>query len=38
LKRAAVIQIPKTPTKFKKDAILERRKLLEKAEGEVILL
>ena len=35
--RAAVVQIPKTPDKFKKEAILERRRLFEKNEGEVRL-
>jgi hypothetical protein len=34
-KRAAVVQIPKTPPKYKKEAILERKKLYEKNEGEV---
>jgi hypothetical protein len=30
-----VVQIPTTPAKFKKEAILERRKMFERAEGEV---
>ncbi len=32
---AAVVQIPKTPPKYKKEAILERRRLFERNEGEV---
>ncbi len=35
ISRAAVVQIPKTPPKYKKEAILERRKMFEKNEGEV---
>jgi hypothetical protein len=35
--KAAFVQIPKTPTKFKKEAILERRRLYEKNEGEKAL-
>lgn len=33
--RAAVVNIPKTPPEFRKDVIIERRRLYEKNEGEV---
>lgn len=36
--RAAVVQIPKTPPKYKKEAILERRRLFERNEGEVRII
>ena len=35
LKRAAIVQIPKTPPTYTKDALLERRRLFDRNEGEV---
>ena len=33
--RAAVIDIPRTPIRFKKETICERKRLYERDEGEV---